>query len=145
LLAFRARATVAAVVVSTSLVPALALAPAAEAARAPGLLGCSRTIEVRPKTFSLKCGYSLIGLLHTRWSRFGGRTARGTATLWYTGCNPECVEGAQREVRVRVTASRVRRVLGKRSYTRISLTRTNGKPAGRYGIDAGGPHRLSSR
>lgn len=141
----RTRTTVATALVLGAASIATVAAPAASAARAPGLLDCARTVQVRPKTFALACGDGNIGLVKARWQSFGHATARGTAMLAINGCDPNCADGSFTRTRVRVTATRVRTLRGKRTYTRLSLRRSNGRSAGQYGIDARGPYARDGR
>jgi len=136
----RSRTTLAAALLASASLAAVATAPAASAKMSTGLLDCAHKLQTRPSTYALACGDGNVGLLKISWSSFGGGTAKGSGKLAVNGCDPNCASGKTTKTTVRIVATVPKRFRGKRTYTKLVLTRPDGKSAGVYRVDANGPY-----
>ncbi|MFG3102111.1 hypothetical protein ACGFZL_16545 [Streptomyces sp. NPDC048182] len=106
---------------------------AARQTRTPVVVDCAGRPEVRPAAFVVACGDGNSRLTSLTWSRWdtGGAVGRGTNAL--NDCKPYCAAGTFRSYPVSVRLDGARANAGdpgERHYTQITLTYTDGRPAG---------------
>ncbi|MGZ3103093.1 hypothetical protein [Streptomyces sp. H72] len=104
--------------------------------RDPVLVDCSSRPDVRPGTFVLACGDGNSRLVSMQWSRWDAEDAVGRGTNAVNDCVPYCAEGTFHSYPVTVRLDQPRpweKDPGERHYTRMTLTYTDGRPAGSPG------------
>ncbi|MEU9734595.1 hypothetical protein [Streptomyces sp. NPDC048002] len=112
-------------------------APPTRAVQAPGdtpvLVDCLWHPKVRPADFMLACGDGNSRLASLKWSQWGERTARATGVNHVNDCKPYCAAGRFHSYPVTVRLDRPepwKKNPRLSHYTRITLTYTEGRPAG---------------
>ncbi|GAA4790000.1 hypothetical protein [Streptomyces ziwulingensis] len=105
--------------------------PGPRPARDPVLVDCQGRPEVRPGSYLVACGDGNSRLDSLHWARWdaGGAVGRGVNVV--NDCDPYCAAGTFRSYPVTVRLeSPAAGETSRRHYTRITLTYTDGRPAG---------------
>ncbi|MEU3694951.1 hypothetical protein AB0E75_04850 [Streptomyces griseoviridis] len=127
-----AAAALAAPLGAASAAPATEPEPQRHRTGGPVLPDCQGRPEVRPGAYLLACGDGNSRLDSLRWSRWDARAAVAQGVNVVNDCVPYCAAGTFRSypVTVRLEAPAGDRGAGEPRFTRISVTYTDGRPAG---------------
>ena len=103
---------------------------AASGASTAGLTDCFNNTVVQPKSLLLACGDGTVTASELVWQGWGQATSTGSGIISYVDCNPDCVNGTQRQAPGTITVGRLQVCPdGRQRYTRLTYD-YNGNQAG---------------
>lgn len=119
-----------------ALAVSLLAATAAQAAPAPGFLGCKGFTSphakpsVRPSSIVVACADAGFYFTKLKWSAWQPRSASATGLANQNDCTPNCAAGRFHTYRARIRLSAPAACHGHRVFMRIAWTYTGTRPKG---------------
>jgi hypothetical protein len=103
---------------------------ATSGASTAGLTDCFNHTVIQPKSLLLACGDGAVTASRLVWQGWGQATSTGRGIISYVVCNPDCVDGTERQAPGTITVGRLQVCPdGRQSYTRLTYD-YNGNQAG---------------
>lgn len=116
------------------------VAPAANAASLPVIVNCSGKGVAKPAEIDLECVDAGVLITKITWSKWSANSAKGSGTLAWNPCIPDCVSSQDLTYPVRITLGGLASAPGEPDvFSQVRVTFPGGGPAaldsGTYLID----------